>query len=99
MQRSFRRRCYKYFFRGLSATRLGGFTRLNGVGASPEALARLAAAVQAGLKEPAYRARQAELGAEIVAEAEQTPAGFAAWLRRERAEIRAIADRAGIKPE
>ena len=37
--------------------------------------------------------------AEIVAEAEQNPAGFAAWLRRERAEIRAIADRAGIKPE
>jgi tripartite-type tricarboxylate transporter receptor subunit TctC len=68
-------------------------------GAPPEALATLAAAVQAGLREPAYRARQAELGAEIVAEAEQNPAGFAAWLRRERAEIRAIADRAGIKPE
>ncbi|MFM7688682.1 MAG: Bug family tripartite tricarboxylate transporter substrate binding protein [Alphaproteobacteria bacterium] len=69
------------------------------VGAPPEALATLASAVQAGLREPAYRARQAELGAEIVAEAEQNPAGFAAWLRRERAEIRAIADRAGIKPE
>jgi tripartite-type tricarboxylate transporter receptor subunit TctC len=68
-------------------------------GAPPEAVAALAAAVQAGLREPTYRARQAELGAEIVAEAEQTPAGFAAWLRRERAEIRAIADRAGIKPE
>ncbi|MCA3324881.1 MAG: tripartite tricarboxylate transporter substrate binding protein [Roseomonas sp.] len=68
-------------------------------GAPPEAVAAQAAAVQAGLREPAYRARQAELGAEIVAEAEQNPAGFAAWLRRERAEIRAIADRAGIKPE
>ena len=68
-------------------------------GAPPEAVAALAAAVQAGLREPAYRARQAELGAEIVAEAEQNPAGFAAWLRRERAEIRTIADRAGIKPE
>ena len=68
-------------------------------GAPPEAVAALSAAVQAGLREPAYRARQAELGAEIVAEAEQNPAGFAAWLRRERAEIRAIADRAGIKPE
>jgi tripartite-type tricarboxylate transporter receptor subunit TctC len=68
-------------------------------GAPPEAVASLAAAVQAGLREPTYRARQAELGAEIVAEAEQNPAGFAAWLRRERAEIRAIADRAGIKPE
>ena len=68
-------------------------------GAPPEAVAALAAAVQAGLREPAYRARQAELGAEIVAEAEQNPAGFAAWLKLERAEIRAIADRAGIKPE
>ncbi len=68
-------------------------------GAPPEAVATLSAAVQAGLREPAYRARQAELGAEIVAEAEQNPAGFAAWLRRERAEIRTIADRAGIKPE
>ena len=68
-------------------------------GAPPEAVAALAAALQAGLREPTYRARQAELGAEIVAEAEQNPAGFAAWLRRERAEIRAIADRAGIKPE
>ena len=68
-------------------------------GAPPEAVATLSAAVQAGLREPAYRARQAELGAEIVAEAELNPAGFAAWLRRERAEIRAIADRAGIKPE
>ena len=68
-------------------------------GAPPETMASLAAAVQAGLREPTYRARQAELGAEIVAEAEQNPAGFATWLRRERAEIRAIADRAGIKPE
>ncbi|MFN6251497.1 MAG: Bug family tripartite tricarboxylate transporter substrate binding protein [Acetobacteraceae bacterium] len=68
-------------------------------GAPPEAVSTLSAAVQAGLREPAYRARQAELGAEIVAEAEQNPAGFAAWLRRERAEIRTIADRAGIKPE
>ncbi|MCA3339641.1 MAG: tripartite tricarboxylate transporter substrate binding protein [Roseomonas sp.] len=68
-------------------------------GAPPEAVATLSAAVQAGLREPAYRARQAGLGAEIVAEAEQNPAGFAAWLRRERAEIRTIADRAGIKPE
>jgi hypothetical protein len=51
------------------------------------------------LADPAYRARQAELGAEIVAEAEQTPGGFAAWLERERAAIRATAERAGIRPE
>jgi tripartite-type tricarboxylate transporter receptor subunit TctC len=78
----------------------GSWAGLVTAAAAPaDAVAALSAAVQAGLKEPAYRARQAELGAEIVAEAEQTPAGFAAWLRRERAEIRAIADRAGIKPE
>ena len=61
--------------------------------------ATLAAAVQAGLANPAYRERQAQLGAEIVAEREQTPEGFAAWLERERASIRATADRAGIRPE
>jgi tripartite-type tricarboxylate transporter receptor subunit TctC len=78
----------------------GSWAGLVTAAAAPaDAVAALSAAVQAGLKEPAYRARQAELGAEIVAEAEQTPAGVAAWLRRERAEIRAIADRAGIKPE
>ena len=43
-------------------------------------VATLAAAVRRGLADPAYRARQAELGAEIVAEADQAPEGFAAWL-------------------
>lgn len=62
-------------------------------------VATLGAAVRRGLADPAYRARQAELGAEIVAEAEQTPGGFAAWLERERAAIRATAERAGIRPE
>jgi tripartite-type tricarboxylate transporter receptor subunit TctC len=62
-------------------------------------VATLAAAVRRGLADPAYRARQAELGAEIVAEAEQTPEGFAAWLTRERAAIRSTAERAGIRPE
>ncbi len=68
-------------------------------GTPAPALAALAAAVRAGLADPAYRARQAELGAEIVAESEQSPEGFAAWLERERAQIRATADRAGIRPE
>jgi tripartite-type tricarboxylate transporter receptor subunit TctC len=62
-------------------------------------VATLAAAVRRGLADPAYRARQAELGAEIVAEADQAPEGFAAWLARERAAIRATAERAGIRPE
>ena len=62
-------------------------------------VATLANAVRQGLADPAYRARQAELGAEIVAEREQSPEGFAAWLERERAAIRATAERAGIRPE
>jgi tripartite-type tricarboxylate transporter receptor subunit TctC len=67
---------------------------------TPDAVrATLAAAVRAGLADPAYRERQARLGAEIVAESEQSPSGFAAWLERERAAIRATAERAGIKPE
>ncbi len=66
---------------------------------TPEAvLAVLGDAARAGLADPAYRARQAELGAEIAAASEQQPAGFAAWLTRERALIRATATRAGIQP-
>ncbi len=68
-------------------------------GTPPAAVLALAAAVRAGLADPGYRARQAELGAEIVAESEQTPEGFATWLDRERAAIRATAERAGIRPE
>lgn len=62
-------------------------------------VATLGAAVRRGLADPAYRARQAELGAEIVAETEQSPEGFGAWLERERAVIRTTAERAGIRPE
>jgi tripartite-type tricarboxylate transporter receptor subunit TctC len=61
-------------------------------------LAALGEAVRAGLADPGYRARQAELGAEIAAESEQQPEGFAAWLTRERALISETARRAGIKP-
>ncbi len=68
-------------------------------GTPAASLAVLAQAVRTGLADPAYRQRQAELGAEIVAAQEQTPEGFAAWLDRERATIRAIAERAGIRPE
>lgn len=61
-------------------------------------LATLSEAVRAGLANPGYRARQVELGAEIAAELEQQPEGFAAWLTRERALIRETAQRAGIQP-
>ncbi|NMJ39895.1 tripartite tricarboxylate transporter substrate binding protein [Roseomonas sp. JC162] len=68
-------------------------------GTPAASLAALAQAVRTGLADPTYRQRQAELGAEIVAAREQTPEGFAAWLDRERATIRAVAERAGIRPE
>lgn len=78
----------------------GSWAGLVGAAGTPApVLATLAAAVRAGLANPAYRERQAQLGAEIVAEQEQTPEGFAAWLERERASIRATAERAGIRPE
>ncbi|MBW6401041.1 tripartite tricarboxylate transporter substrate binding protein [Roseomonas sp. HJA6] len=68
-------------------------------GTPPVAVTTLAAAVRAGLADASYRDRQAQLGAEIVAESEQSPEGFASWLERERASIRATAERAGIRPE
>ncbi len=78
----------------------GSWAGLVGAAGTPApVLATLAAAVRVGLANPAYRERQAQLGAEIVAEQEQSPAGFAAWLERERASIRATAERAGIRPE
>lgn len=69
------------------------------MGAPQAAIGVLAAAVRRGLADPRYRERQALLGAEIVAEEAQTPAGFGAWLERERALIRETAQRAGIRPE
>ncbi|GGJ16354.1 Bug family tripartite tricarboxylate transporter substrate binding protein [Neoroseomonas lacus] len=68
-------------------------------GTPASAVAALAEAARHGLADPGYRARQAELGAEIVAATEQTPEGFAAWLTQERAAIKATAERAGIRPE
>jgi tripartite-type tricarboxylate transporter receptor subunit TctC len=61
-------------------------------------LAALSEAVRVALVHPEYRARQAELGAEIAAESEQLPEGFAAWLTRERGLISETARRADIKP-
>ena len=61
-------------------------------------LATLSGAVRAGLVHSDYRARQAELGAEIAARSEQQPEGFAAWLTRERRLIAETAQSAGIKP-
>lgn len=68
-------------------------------GSPPEAIEAVAAAVRFALADEAYATRQSELAAELVGAAERTPAGFAAWLSAERARIRAIAERAGIRAE
>ncbi|MDB5374596.1 MAG: Tripartite tricarboxylate transporter family receptor [Belnapia sp.] len=69
-------------------------------GGTPEAAIRtLAAAANAALADPSYRERQAEVGAQLSEPAVRSPAGLAAWLREERALVRATAQRAGIKGE
>jgi tripartite-type tricarboxylate transporter receptor subunit TctC len=78
----------------------GSWAGLVAPAGTPEGVvAILASAARAGLADPAYRAHQADLGAEIAAAREQEPGGFAAWLAAERAAIRATAERAGIRPE
>ena len=52
-------------------------------GTPKDALDRLNAALRAALKDPDVAARFAELGAQIVPESKQTPAGLRDWLRAE----------------
>ena len=52
-------------------------------GTPPEAIEKINGALRAALKDPAFTQRMAELGAEIVPEAKQTPAGLQAWLQAE----------------
>jgi tripartite-type tricarboxylate transporter receptor subunit TctC len=68
-------------------------------GTPATAISVLAAAAGAALEDPAYTARQAELGAELAEAGERTPAGLAAFLDAERARTRATAERAGIRAE
>ena len=51
------------------------------------------------IRDRAYTARQAELGAELAEAAERTPAGLSAFLDAERARTRATAEQAGIRAE
>jgi len=44
---------------------------------------KLNAAVRASLKDPAFTARMADLGAEIVPESKQSPEGLHSWLQSE----------------
>lgn len=52
-------------------------------GTPRDALDRLNAALRAALKDPGVASRLAELGAQIVPEAKQTPAGLRDWLKSE----------------
>jgi tripartite-type tricarboxylate transporter receptor subunit TctC len=52
-------------------------------GTPKEALDKLNAALRSALKDPDVSARFAELGAQIVPEAKQTPAGLRDWLKAE----------------
>jgi tripartite-type tricarboxylate transporter receptor subunit TctC len=52
-------------------------------GVPKEALEKLNAALRASLKDPGLIAKFRELGAEIVSESKQTPAGLSEWLRAE----------------
>lgn len=68
-------------------------------GTPPAAIASLAGAAAAALADPAYQARQAEVGAQLATPEERTPGGLAAFLAGERARIRRTAEQAGIRPD
>ncbi|MFN0183555.1 MAG: tripartite tricarboxylate transporter substrate-binding protein [Aquabacterium sp.] len=52
-------------------------------GTPKEASEKFAAALRAALKDPVFATRMAELGAEIVPDAKQTPEGLQSWLKAE----------------
>lgn len=65
-------------------------------GTPPEAIAKFNAALRAGLKDPAFRQKMADLGAEIVPESKQTPAGLQTWLQSEVNKWGPIIRKAGV---
>ncbi len=84
---------------------LPGFTAASFVGllapagTPADVVETLRAAVAATLAEPTPRARLTETGGEIAGAEEQTPAGFAAFIRAELDRSRQAAAAAGLKPE
>ena len=64
-------------------------------GTPKEATAKFGAALQAALKDPAVVAKMDELGAVIVPEAKQTPAGLQTWLQQETARYAPVIKAAG----
>ena len=65
-------------------------------GTPPEAIAKLNEALRAALKDPTVAARFAELGAQIVPESKQTPAGLRDWLKSEIDKWQPVIRKAGV---
>ncbi|MFT4100381.1 MAG: tripartite tricarboxylate transporter substrate binding protein BugD [Burkholderiaceae bacterium] len=65
-------------------------------GTPPDALAKLTAALRTALKDPAVTQRIADLGAVIVPEAKQTPAGLRDWLKAEIDRLGPLIRKAGV---
>jgi tripartite-type tricarboxylate transporter receptor subunit TctC len=65
-------------------------------GTPPEAVAKFNAALRAALKDPAFTQKMAELGAEIVPEAKQTPEGLQTWLQSEVDKWGGVIRKAGV---
>lgn len=65
-------------------------------GTPPQAIAKFNEALRTALKDPAFTQKMAELGAEIVPEAKQTPASLQSWLQSEVDKWGPIIRKAGV---
>jgi tripartite-type tricarboxylate transporter receptor subunit TctC len=65
-------------------------------GTPPEAMHKLNEALRAALRDPAIAAKFAELGAQIVPESKQTPAGLRDWLKSEIDKWQPVIRKAGV---
>ena len=65
-------------------------------GTPPEVMHKLNEALRAALKDPGVSARFAELGAQIVPESKQTPAGLRDWLKAEIDKWQPLIRKAGV---
>jgi tripartite-type tricarboxylate transporter receptor subunit TctC len=65
-------------------------------GTPPEAIHKLNEALRAALRDPTVAARFAELGAQIVPESKQTPAGLRDWLKSEIEKWHPVILKAGV---
>ncbi len=68
-------------------------------GVPAEAMATLASAFQAAMADATVQARTREAGADPAPAVEQTPAGFTAFIQREAARVREVAQASGMKLE